>query len=101
MESHTGRIRAATTVSWSPTQRGRERLGRVKRPRRFEMRDGFLVVDADRHVMEPSDLWDRYLPEAFKGRVQITGPTQGGRYVDGRQVSDAFRLRGGSETPED
>jgi hypothetical protein len=65
------------------------------------MRDGFLVVDADRHVMEPSDLWDRYLPEEFRGRVRITGPTQGRRYVDDRQVSDAFRLRGGTDTPED
>jgi predicted TIM-barrel fold metal-dependent hydrolase len=64
------------------------------------MRDGFLVVDADRHVMEPSDLWDRYLPAAYRGRVRITGPTQAGRYVDGRQVSDAFRLRG-QQGPED
>jgi len=23
------------------------------------MNNGFLVIDADRHVMEPSDLWDR------------------------------------------
>jgi uncharacterized protein len=65
------------------------------------VRDGFLVVDADRHVMEPSDLWDRYLPAAFKGRVRITGPTQGGRYVDGTQVSDAFRLRADADNPED
>src|SRR4030095_14574777 len=62
------------------------------------MRDGFLVIDADRHVMEPSDLWDRYMPGQFHGRVRITGPTQGGRYVDGEQVSGAFRLAGkGSE----
>ena len=24
------------------------------------MNNGFAVIDADRHVMEPSDLWDRY-----------------------------------------
>lgn len=65
------------------------------------MRDGFLVIDADRHVMEPSDLWDRYLPAAYRGRVRITGPTQGGRYVDGRLVSDAFRLRGPDAPGED
>jgi uncharacterized protein len=25
------------------------------------MRDGFKIIDADRHVMEPADLWERYL----------------------------------------
>ena len=38
------------------------------------MNNGFPVIDADRHVMEPSDLWDRYLEPEFKGRVKITGP---------------------------
>jgi predicted TIM-barrel fold metal-dependent hydrolase len=65
------------------------------------MKDGFRVIDADRHVMEPSDLWDRYMPEAFRGRVRITGPTQAGRYVDGAQVSDAFRLRGQDGAEDD
>ncbi len=31
------------------------------------MNNGFAVIDADRHVMEPSDLWDRYLEPEFKG----------------------------------
>jgi len=31
------------------------------------MRDGFKVIDADRHVLEPSDMFDRYLPERFRG----------------------------------
>jgi len=38
------------------------------------MNNGFIVIDVDRHVMEPSDLWDRYLEPAFKGRVKISGP---------------------------
>jgi hypothetical protein len=31
------------------------------------MNNGFCVIDADRHIMEPSDLWDRYLEPEFKG----------------------------------
>jgi hypothetical protein len=27
------------------------------------MKDGFKVIDADRHILEPSDLYQRYLPE--------------------------------------
>ena len=30
------------------------------------MRDGFKIIDCDRHVMEPGDLWDRYLDPPFK-----------------------------------
>ena len=56
------------------------------------MNNGFAVIDADRHVMEPSDLWDRYLEPEFKGRVEITGPFQSRRYIDGRSVSDSDQL---------
>jgi hypothetical protein len=31
------------------------------------MNNGFPVIDADRHIMEPSDLWDRYLEPASRG----------------------------------
>ncbi|HEY7060324.1 MAG TPA: amidohydrolase family protein [Chloroflexota bacterium] len=62
------------------------------------MRDGFLVIDADRHIIEPADLWDRYMDPPFRGRVQILGPGQGRRLVDGELVSDAFRLPGEGET---
>ena len=34
------------------------------------MNNGFHVIDADRHVLEPSDLFDRYLPARFRGRVR-------------------------------
>ena len=33
------------------------------------MRDGFKVIDADRHVLEPSDLFANYLPAKFRDRV--------------------------------
>jgi predicted TIM-barrel fold metal-dependent hydrolase len=57
------------------------------------MRDGFKVIDADRHVLEPSDLFAKYLPEKFRGRVDIKGPNQSYRRVDGELISDADRLR--------
>jgi len=58
------------------------------------MRDGFKVIDADRHVLEPSDLYARYLPEKFRGRVRIEGPNQTVRYVDGEPISDSERRPG-------
>ena len=42
------------------------------------MRDGFKVIDADRHVLEPSDLFANYLPAQFRDRVPIEGPTSRG-----------------------
>ena len=55
------------------------------------MRDGFKIIDADRHVLEPSDLFDRYLPQRFRGRVKVEGPNQTSRFVDGEPVSDSHR----------
>jgi hypothetical protein len=49
------------------------------------MRDGFKVIDADRHVLEPSDLYARYLPEKFRA-AWVEGPNQTFRYVDGERV---------------
>jgi len=51
------------------------------------MRDGFKVIDADRHVLEPSDLFEKYLPEKFRSRVEIRGPNQSYRLVDGEKIS--------------
>jgi len=30
------------------------------------MRNGLTIIDCDRHVMEPGDIWDNYLEEDFK-----------------------------------
>jgi hypothetical protein len=38
------------------------------------MNNGFAVIDADQHVMEPSDLWDRYLEPEFRGARESLGP---------------------------
>ena len=57
------------------------------------MRDGFEVIDADRHVLEPSDLFANYLPEKFRHRVRIEGPNQSRRSIDGEPISDADQMR--------
>jgi uncharacterized protein len=58
------------------------------------MKDGFRVLDADRHIMEPEDLYDRYLEPPFKGRVHIS-PGRRERLVDGRPVSDNVQAPSG------
>src|ERR1700750_2185579 len=65
---------------------------RVKR--RESMKDGFKVIDADRHILEPTDLYQNYLPEKFKHRVRLAGPNQTVREVDGKPVSDSAQRPG-------
>jgi uncharacterized protein len=55
------------------------------------MRDGFKVIDADRHVLEPSDLFANYLPQKFRHRVRIEGPNQTCRFIDDEPISDRMR----------
>src|SRR5438309_9164145 len=47
-----------------------------------------LFRSADRHILEPSDLYQRYLPEKFKHRVRLEGPNQTVREVDGKPRSE-------------
>ena len=61
------------------------------------MRDGFKVIDADRHVLEPSDLFADYLPAQFRDRVRIEGPNQSRRSIDGEPISDADKMRPGAK----
>src|SRR5438309_1123294 len=58
------------------------------------MKDGFKVIDADRHILEPTDLYQNYLPEKFKHRVRLAGPNQTVREVDGKPVSDSAQRPG-------
>ena len=37
------------------------------------MRDGFRIIDCDRHVMEPADMWERYLDRPFRHYVGWLG----------------------------
>jgi len=43
------------------------------------MKDGYRFVDCDMHIMEPIDLFDKYLDPAFKQRVTSSPrPTNSG-----------------------
>ena len=74
------------------------------------MKDGLRFVDSDMHVMEPPDLFERYLDPRFKDRVSVRvgadgrpnrGPA-GTILIDGQPTSDADlqqyrkRLRSGA-----
>ena len=61
------------------------------------MKDGLRFVDSDMHVMEPPDLFERYLDPKFKDRVSVKvgsdgrpmrGPA-GLIIIDGQPTSDA------------
>lgn len=34
-------------------------------------KQGFSVIDSDMHVVEPPDLWQRYLPSAYRSRGPV------------------------------
>ena len=36
-------------------------------------REGYLILDSDLHMMEPDDLWARYLDEPYRGTVAAFG----------------------------
>ena len=43
------------------------------------MKEGYRFVDCDMHIMEPTDLFDRYLDPAFKPRItSAMQPVDGG-----------------------
>jgi predicted TIM-barrel fold metal-dependent hydrolase len=61
------------------------------------MKDGLRFVDCDMHIMEPPDLFERYLDPAFKHRISVSvgadgkpgrGPS-GSIYIDGVPISDS------------
>src|SRR5262249_15699283 len=60
------------------------------------MKDGLRFVDSDMHIMEPPDLFDRYLDPKFKDRVSVpVGPDErpnrgpsGLVVIDGLPTSD-------------
>src|SRR5438876_2694073 len=43
------------------------------------MKNGFKVIDSDMHIMEPVDLWDKYMDSRFKerGPRPVRVPTRG------------------------
>ena len=62
------------------------------------MKNGYRIIDSDMHIMEPPDLFDRYLDPKFKDRVSVPigpegRPTRGWAAgmieIDGLLISDA------------
>ena len=62
------------------------------------MRNGFKVFDADAHVIYPADLWQTYLPEKFRHRLDRKAPAGLDTYnpvtVDGRYTQHKTTLYG-------
>ena len=62
------------------------------------MRDGLRFVEVDMHVIEPPDLFDRYLDEAFKSRVTTAvgkdgRPVRASWIIDGKPASMDVELQ--------
>ena len=32
-------------------------------------KNGFKIIDSDMHIMEPPDLWERYIDKKFRDRA--------------------------------
>ena len=62
------------------------------------MKDGMRFVDCDMHVMEPADLFDRYLDPKFADRVISDGP-RGGAGA-GRVVIDGLSRTGDDDSQQ-
>jgi predicted TIM-barrel fold metal-dependent hydrolase len=63
------------------------------------MRDGFKIFDADAHVVEPKNLWERFLDKRYQSRVSWQQPFEGmDRFrpatVDGRYTQSHKTLYG-------
>jgi predicted TIM-barrel fold metal-dependent hydrolase len=63
------------------------------------MRDGLNVIDADGHVMEPPDLWERYIDREFYGVRPLCDPTatDNGVVVAGKAMSRTGFVERGSD----
>src|SRR5712692_10308396 len=55
---------SGTTVPRSTTYKRSEI--RSQEDRRNQMKNGYKVFDSDLHIMEPPDLWERYIDKEFK-----------------------------------
>src|SRR5437867_10821116 len=55
-----------------------------------------LVIDADGHVLEPPDVWERYLEPAYRARAIRVRRGGGGR--DGLEIDGGAARRAAPET---
>src|SRR5438094_7216465 len=66
----------------------RDTLPLAAEKRRIVMKDGLRFVDCDMHIMEPPDLFERYLDPMYRGRVLLPigadgRPKRGTIVIDG------------------
>ena len=66
------------------------------------MRNGFKIFDADAHVVEPQDMWERFLDKRYQSRVSWKQPFPGmDRFrpatVDGRYTQSHKTLYGNQQ----
>jgi len=66
------------------------------------MKDGLRFVDCDMHIMEPPDLFEKYLDPKFKDRVILPvgadgRPRRGMLVIDGLPTSMDTDLQAGSK----
>jgi predicted TIM-barrel fold metal-dependent hydrolase len=54
------------------------------------VRDGHLVIDSDGHIVEPADLWDRYIDKEFYGVRPICDPSTMAIEVFGHRMSRSY-----------
>jgi uncharacterized protein len=54
------------------------------------MRNGHPVVDSDGHVIEPADLWDRYLDPEFRGVAPVCDPASTAITVLGKRMPRSY-----------
>ncbi|HEX3247613.1 MAG TPA: amidohydrolase family protein [Chloroflexota bacterium] len=59
-------------------------------------RDGFLIMDSDMHVMEPPDLWQRYIADEFKSRAPVGRTSESVRDLGIIFPEDSPSLTGGA-----
>ena len=56
------------------------------------MKDGYRFVDCDMHIMEPMDLFDKYLDPEFKPRVTSSVRRQDGGWAVTLEVVEVRRI---------
>jgi len=58
------------------------------------VRGGYTIIDADGHVQEPADLWDRWLDPAFLADAPVRGDDGGERTYMGRDAGVCIHVLG-------
>src|SRR5262249_38044978 len=92
--SDAARVVVRTTVALGIAHSSNEAIERLNggasAARRFIMKNGFKIIDSEMHIMEPLDLWERYIDSRFKERAPrpVRVPTRGDLnllMVDGKE----------------